>query len=661
MKLQSVHVTNFRSVEDSEKFDVGQTTCLVGKNESGKSALLLALAALNPHESTPIRLEKERDYPRRFLPHYEERHSDKEAVVISTTWKFENTELEDIEYWTGIKHWNTRPITISKRYDQETIEVSPTFTFKLDVNRLYSKFRLSASERSQLKQVNSIEELIANLSNLNSPTQKHTELLEFLSNRESFPSTFVEFVRDRLPKFMYISSYNRMDGAVSIDQLSVLTDRGSITDEEHQDAKLFCDFLNYAGVPIHEVRDISTYETFNARLEAASNAITDQIHEYWTQNSDIRVEVRVEPGRPSDPPDLRSGLIARIRIYNQLHRVNTSFSQGSAGFVWFFSFLTKFTQVKNERSPVVLLLDEPGLSLHGKAQADLLRFIKEKLAHDHQIIYTTHSPFMIPTDNFSSVRIVQDETIKKGNRRQPIGTKVRDDVLARDSDSMLPLQGALGYEITQSLFIGENTLLVEGPSDVLYIQALSNALQNVGRDGLDPRWVVCPSGGIGKIKPFASLFASNNLNIAVLSDQGKGDKKNIEQIKRLELLKADQIYTVADLLDRPEADIEDIFDPELFVTILNSCYRLRDSNEITVEKLLDAKKSTERIVKKAEAFFLKHGSIPKFNHFHPSDWLIRNPQVLKKDTQSITSTLDRAQIIFNAYNPLLRKNNSQRR
>jgi predicted ATP-dependent endonuclease of OLD family len=139
----------------------------------------------------------------------------------------------------------------------------------------------------------------------------------------------------------------------------------------------------------------------------------------------------------------------------------------------------KFAQVKDEATPVVLLLDEPGLTLHGKAQADLLRYFKEKLAPYHQIIYSTHSPFMVPADDLASVRIVQDQVEMKGLRRVPIGTKVRSDVLTRDPDTLFPLQGALGYEITQSLFVGKHTLLVEGPGDILYIQALSDALKGV--------------------------------------------------------------------------------------------------------------------------------------------------------------------------------------
>ena len=80
MKLKTIHVTNFRSIDDSGEFKVNPVTCLVGKNEAGKSAILLALAALNSHNSTPVSLEKERDYPRSSLTNYETKHGGKNEL-----------------------------------------------------------------------------------------------------------------------------------------------------------------------------------------------------------------------------------------------------------------------------------------------------------------------------------------------------------------------------------------------------------------------------------------------------------------------------------------------------------------------------------------------------------------------------------------------------
>lgn len=96
-----MHVTNFRSVEDSGEFDAGQVVCLVGKNEAGKSALLTALAALNPHPSTPAIFDKERDYPRRHLASYDERHADEDAMAIVTEWVFVDDEKAELDILLG--------------------------------------------------------------------------------------------------------------------------------------------------------------------------------------------------------------------------------------------------------------------------------------------------------------------------------------------------------------------------------------------------------------------------------------------------------------------------------------------------------------------------------------------------------------------------------
>ena len=653
MKLLTAHVTNFRSAEDSEEFKVGPVTCLVGKNESGKSAILLALAALNPHEATPAIFDKERDYPRRSLTQYNQKHKDGEAVAITTTWRLEQTEIEAVAAAVGDGVMTSDIVTVSRRYGHEA-KVDASLDFEPALERLYSKFALDAPERSVLKSVSTTSELIKALRELPSPTAKHQELQDYVAAKGTVTAQVSSLVMKMLPTFMYFSSYDRMDGAIQLEQTNALIASGEIAQDEYRGARLFGEFLDYAGVSIHEIATVTTYETFNAKLQAASNNITDQILEYWTQNSDLNVVVRVEQARPNDPAPLNDGTIARARIHNLLHRVDTPFSERSAGFVWFFSFLVKFAQVKDEESPVVLLLDEPGLTLHGKAQADLLRFFKEKLAPHHQIVYSTHSPFMVPADDLASVRIVQDQVEIKGTRRLPLGTKVRDDVLTRDPDTLFPLQGALGYEISQSLFVGKNTLLVEGPSDILYIQALSEALHSQRRTELDPRWTLCPAGGIDKIQPFLALFSGNDLHVAVLSDQATGDKRKVENMKRSEVLRAGHFHTVADFLGRQEADIEDIFYPDVFVTILNGCYELKDANKLTVEKLKAAHTSTERLVKQAEAAFRTMPEpIPMFDHFSPAAWLIRNPKLLEKNSVSIARTLDQAEKIFEVYNQLL--------
>ena len=271
---------------------------------------------------------------------------------------------------------------------------------------------------------------------------------------------------------------------------------------------------------------------------------------------------------------------------------------------------------------VILLLDEPGTSLHAKAQEDLLRYFKEKLISHHQVIYTTHSPFMVPADNLMAARTVEDVVRRddQGNSGSA-GQKVSDNVLSVDRETLFPLQGALGYEITQTLFIGKNSLLVEGPSDLLYLKAYSAELTQQGRKGLSRAWTITPVGGVDKVSAFMSLLYGNKLNVAVLTDFAKGQKKKIDDLRRLKLLNEAQILT-ANYTGTGEADIEDLIGRDGYIALVKQAYKL--------ETLKVASPGTERVVKDVEdAFRLLPPGTPEFDHFFPSSFLIENPAVLK--------------------------------
>jgi predicted ATPase len=654
MKLLSAHITNFRSVEDSGEFSVGQVTSLVGKNEAGKSAVLLALAALNPNAATPAVLDKERDYPRRFLVQYAQRHPKENAVAVSTKWQLSDDELESIKAELGDGVVTSPVVTVFRRYLAQAPEWNVAVDYKRAIRNAVDGVEFDEAVKATLVTAENTEALIKQLSALPSPTADQQKLL----TRVKGYGSFTDFVKSKLavslPTFLYFSNYDRMDGAVQFEQLAQLKANGQINNEDKRGARLFMEFLTYAGVPVDDILGTGTFETFNAKLQAASNNITDQILEYWTQNPDLSVIVTIDPSRPQDQPPFNAGTIGRARIYNQLHRVDTPFSERSAGFVWFFSFLVKFAQVKSVGKPVVLLLDEPGLTLHGRAQGDLLRYFEEKLAPHHQIIYSTHSPFMVPPDKLTSARIVEDLVEVKNQRRVTAGTKVRENVLSTDPDTLFPLQGALGYEITQTLFIAKHVLLVEGVSDIVYLQALSHALKQQARTALDSRWTICPSGGIGNIRPFVSLFGGNKLDVAVLADQTKTDTKKIEELKRSELLKTGRVLTISEFTGKSESDIEDLFALELFASMVNSAFALPEARRLTAQSLDEADKNTVRLVKKAEAAFnVMPQEIPTYDHYTPAAWLLSNPNALGGEDAGTLATLDRAEALFKAVNAFL--------
>jgi hypothetical protein len=64
MEMTKFRVTNFRSINDSGDITIDKVTALVGRNESGKSNLLLALSSLNPAAGNRTPLSNIKDFPR---------------------------------------------------------------------------------------------------------------------------------------------------------------------------------------------------------------------------------------------------------------------------------------------------------------------------------------------------------------------------------------------------------------------------------------------------------------------------------------------------------------------------------------------------------------------------------------------------------------------
>lgn len=651
MRLVSFRITNFRSIQDSGDVEVGDSLCLVGKNEAGKTALLHALTTLNPHPSTPISLDVERDFPRQHLTEFQRNPKKAESTVVTSRWELREADRQALESEFGSGSVRPRPITLVRKYDSPDLDWSFDFDFAAAVNHLISQAGLSEFEVTPLKGADTTTKLVETLAALEKPTKAQSELL---TKMQAYPDKSMtgfakNLLKTRVPRFMYFSHYDRMDGQLRVDNFAARK-AGQVGPKVEPGEQVFVDFLEYAGTSLAEITKSSTFESLNARCEAASIRITQQLQQYWSQNPFLKIDVRVGRAEPGDKAPFNEGIVARARVRNDLYGMSVPFSERSAGFVWFFSFIVKFAQVTGEGGPLVILLDEPGLTLHGRAQGELLMYFENEIEPLHQLLFTTHSPFMVPAEDFASIRIVEDRVhTPKPGKWVSEGTKVRSDALAVDRDTLFPLQGALGYEVTQALFVGKNTLLVEGPGDILFLKALSSALTRHGRRGLSSKWTLCPAGGLDKVQPFVSLFSSAQLNIVVLTDFAKSDRKKLENLLRSQVLQADRVLTFASLLEVEEADVEDIFAPEIYVRLLNEAYSLAQDRILTAESLDQADTSTTRLVKKAEAAFrLMPPSILEFNHYAPAEWLLTHPAILDGVSEEVKWTLDRAEKVFDS-------------
>lgn len=655
MQLKSVRVTNFRCVLDSTEFTIDPITCLVGKNEAGKSTVLHALRALNDYENPAMSYDKDNDYPRLFVNDYAERHGDEPAEVLHTSWELSNEDVNAVEAALCEGALGSRMVSVKRAYGATSNTWDVNIAYAKIIAWLATKYKVTGSEAEDLAKhgtVNAALKWIESLGDAASAELKEVAK-HILTWNGSATSAVLGVLTKLLPKFLYFGSYDQMSGKVALQQLQTEVANGQLT----QANRVFLAFLEFAGIPLADIPKLTTFETLSARMEGASNSITKQLFEYWTQNKFLRVIFANVAALPGDPPPFNNGWILRTRIYNELHMATVDFDDRSTGFVWFFSFLVLFSQVKKQHGNVIILLDEPGLSLHGRAQGDLLRYFREKLEPKHQVIYTTHSPFMVQPDKLTSVRTVED-VVEYPDKGKPIahGTKVSDKVLSTDADTTFPLQGALGYEITQTLFVGKHTLLVEGPGDVLMLQAASGKLKELGRIGLDERWILCPVGGIGKVTPFVGLFGSNDLDVAVLADFALNEKDNLERLRASEILERGRVLTVDSYCGQAEADSEDLFGATLYAAMVNGAYKLKGKNQLTADSIAAVSLSSPRIVKRVEAIFKSGslpGSTPAFDHYSPAYWLQRNPDVWDVDGVEAEKALDRFEQLFKDLNAFL--------
>jgi energy-coupling factor transporter ATP-binding protein EcfA2 len=291
--------------------------------------------------------------------------------------------------------------------------------------------------------------------------------------------------------------------------------------------------------------------------------------------------------------------------------VTVPFDQRSKGFIWFFSFLVWFDAVQSRASTkddLILLLDEPGLNLHALAQADFLSYIR-KLSEQHQIIYTTHSPFMVGSAYLEDVRVVED--------RVKEGTKITGDLAGSSDESVFPLQAALGYSIAQNLFIAKKNILVEGPAELILLQHMGALLEASGKPGLGDALLV-PVGGLVKLATFVALLGSNTLQLVVLHGRPAAPNQKLEDLITQKLIERKRVLNYSMFLDsRPsDAGIEDLLPVDVYIAAFNQAYATElNGVTLTAADLGEQPCIIERInhwLKAKGVRFLQDGG---FNHY----------------------------------------------
>lgn len=594
MELKSVRIQNYRSIDDSGVVPVGEVTCMVGKNESGKTAFLHALHLLNPLNAIKGKtaFDDVMDYPSRRFSAYRKVRDTTPADVVTAVFELSDTELRIIEADLGEGALSSKEITVVRGYDGHRRYRSEYQADKV-IQHLVAGAELAAADRQAAEAAASVPELLANLTAISQPDRSVTELIARIESwREQSLGVYLvdNYLEVWLPRFFYFSDYSTMRGRVSLPDLRAKEASGFADEAD----RTFLSLLRAANADLSDF-DVVDFEALTRELEGAANGITEDAFTYWRQNPGLRVMIQMSPGNPGDPPPLDRGPVINLRIYNPRHAVTVPFDERSRGFVWFFSFYAYFSNIEQDpQRATILLLDEPGLSLHATAQGDVLAFIEQKLATRHQVLYTTHSPFLIDAQRIDRVRPVRD--------LEQDGTTISASAFGADGETALPLHAALNYELARTLVTGQDCLLVQSPADLLYLQLLSQACQDAGLTSLDPRWVVTPVGGADKVSAFVSLHGCESTNIAVLIDAEPGDQQRIKAIQGDGYLSTASLIQLGEFASgKDAADIEDLLEPGFYCSILSGAY----AKELTAGpvKPADLRSRQPRIITRAGQYF----------------------------------------------------------
>ena len=387
---------------------------------------------------------------------------------------------------------------------------------------------------------------------------RHTRLLEYTRIPEQLDRAVAK-LNSRLPVFVYFNEYFRVRPNLHLRRFADRVEQNLLDDDRYDYGNL-C-LLKLLGFTARELADLGdapdpgddqeAFDRYRSQLDersielnTASVHLTDEIRSIWN------------PDRTRDEADTvriqADGQYLKVVVMDELG-VDIELDQRSAGFQWLVSFFVVFfAEAKDAYANAILLLDEPGLSLHGLKQREFRQTIS-RLAKDNQTIYTTHSPFLVGPDELDLVRVVEMTDRDEG-------TKVHTSVTARDPAALLPLQEALGYDLAQSLFIQQRNLVLEGLTDYWYFEATAQQLRDADLANLNEKIALLHANGAGKVVYFATILHANNLKVAALLDSDNAGDQAAKQETLVHTLGNKKILRTRDVcpsaITKPE--IEDL-------------------------------------------------------------------------------------------------------
>lgn len=518
MKLAKFKVTNFRSVRDSGWIEIDDVLALLGINESGKSNILLALWKLKPARDGKINLKY--DAPRSDFSDY--RVLDRKPIFIEAVFKTDDKVLQRLHKLTKLPLEQLDTILVKRDLGGNYIVDFPHAEGKEPITKsdlllLISDYKTRietvdiAGKRDEIYKESilpALDEIISNAPELcdaiclhsfkdqiqskiiSSPLVRSTvhplvlELIEgftpfFEVAEREHPKSNEEvkkLVIESIPAFVYYSTYGNLDSEIYLPHVIDNMQRNDIGPKEIAKVRTLRVLFEYVKLKPDEILKLGKEKEANNQkltpqqieqdaeakglrvilLNSAATSLTKRFEKFWQQGNYIFTFQA-------------DGSHFRIWVSDGIRPDKIELESRSSGLQWFLSFFLVFlVEMEDAHQNAILLLDEPGSSLHALAQQDLFQFF-DRLTQKNQVLYTTHSTFMVDFDRLDRVRVVyyEEEGDEKGL------TQVSDDLRIQEKNSgeiksLYPVHAALGLAVSPFLLQGCQSVIVEGISDQFY-------------------------------------------------------------------------------------------------------------------------------------------------------------------------------------------------
>src|SRR5581483_9232890 len=375
MQLKGFRVLFYRPILDSGWVDVDDITVVVGKNESGKTALLKALHKFNPFKPEPYTIDRE--WPR---GHREKRSLDQ--VVVETEFEFTDAEKTQVREWCPARI-APRGVRISKTYKGDfRFAFLPTdLPAEPPVDWLESQLRdaigtpadTASNQPKQAfndittKAVRTIQEEgapgLRKVSDdlkiqIDTAVQKDqqpdqaeatrvkTALQQVIQEADmaAVRKKLETEVQKWLPTFIYMDDHKPFQGVAYLDQIKQRKDQNQLTEQD----KTFLMILEMAGLDFEQEYQRATIQDKEQRMldmNDASLTLTKQLADHWSQR---KYQVRFEA----------DGYHVIAFVSDEVQPALVPLTERSKGFQWFFSFdVTFLYETKGTFRNAIILLD----------------------------------------------------------------------------------------------------------------------------------------------------------------------------------------------------------------------------------------------------------------------------------------------------------------